>query len=146
MRRREATADEVDVQDLEQSGAPAGVTRLDLVCGPLVTHTVHDLARRWGQDRALSSDASSRLVSLVLAAVSHGLRFRPRSVTITLQWLDTDRVRIDVRWKNCSGTAQPGATTSDLEGMVGTLDNLAEEWGFLSGRWGPIQWIVLDTR
>jgi anti-anti-sigma factor len=123
-----------------------GVTRLDLVCGPQVAQTAHELTRRWAQDRALSVTATKRLASLVLAAVAHGLRFDPRSLTITMRWLDPDRVRIDVRWKGCSGTARASAAEGDLESTAGTLDAFAQEWGFGTSSWGPIQWMVLDTR
>lgn len=124
----------------------AGVTRLDLMCGPHVAHTAHELVRRWGRDRALAASAMDRLASLVVAAVAHGLRFDPRSVTITMQWLDLDRVRVDVRWRGCSTTATVPASDGALESTVGTLDALAEEWGFSTSSWGPVQWMVLDTR
>lgn len=131
-------------RSLEDDGPAAGVTRLDLVCGPKVAHTAHEMARRWGRDRALTPPTLDRLASLVVAAVAHGLRFDPRSLTITLQWLDLDRVRIDVRWRGCSTTADSSAT-GDLESTIGTLDALAEEWGFSLSRWGPVQWMVLHT-
>ena len=132
----------VDAEAIPQ----VGVTRLDLVCGPQVARTAHDLARRWGQDRALPAAAMDGLASLVLAAVAHGIRFDPRSVTIMLRWVDLDRVRIDVRWKGCSTTARPSATGDDLESTAGTLDAFAEEWGFGMSGWGPVQWMVFDTR
>jgi hypothetical protein len=138
------------VNTLRNSGLldadPVGVTRVDLVCGPQVAHTALELVRRWGRDRALSSTAMVRLSSLVLAAVSHGLRFNPRSVTITLRWVDLDRVRVDVRWRNCSRTAIPVEADGDLESTAGTLDALAEDWGFATSSWGPVQWMVFDTR
>jgi anti-anti-sigma factor len=123
-----------------------GVTRLDLVCGPQVAQTAQELTRRWAQDRALSTASSKRLASLVLAAVAHGLRFDPRSLTITMRWLDPDRVRVDVRWKGCSGTARTSEAEGDLESTAGTLDAFAQEWGFGTSSGGPIQWMVLDTR
>lgn len=135
--------DPIGSDDLEDDARAPGVTRLDLMCGPQVAHTAHELARRWGRDRALAASALDRLTSLVVAAVAHGLRFDPRSVTITLQWLDLDRVRIDVRWRGCSATA--ASSSGELESTVGTLDALAEEWGFSTSTWGPVQWMVLHT-
>jgi anti-anti-sigma regulatory factor len=132
--------------DDSDPGPQAGVTRLDLLCGPQVTDTAHELTRRWAQDRALSAEARARLVSLVVAAFTHGLRFDPRSVTITIAWLDLDRVRVDVKWKGCKGKARAGAPAGDLESTVGTLDAFAEEWGFATHAWGPVQWMVVDTR
>lgn len=129
---------------LDDTTPPPGVTQLDMVCGPQVAHTAHELARRWGRDRALPASALDRLASLVVAAVAHGLRFDPRSVTITMQWQDLDRVRVDVRWRGCSATASP-SSGGELESTIGTLDALAEEWGFATSSWGPVQWMVLDT-
>lgn len=132
--------------DDDAATAAAGVTRVDLVCGPHVAHTAHELVRRWGRDRALAASALDRLASLVVAAVAHGLRFDPRSVSIAMQWLDLDRVRVDVRWRGCSATATVPSAEGELESTVGTLDALAEEWGFSTSNWGPVQWMVLDTR
>ncbi|WP_460709679.1 STAS domain-containing protein [Nocardioides dilutus] len=131
----------------EADSAPeVGVTRLDLVCGPDVARTAQELTRRWARDRALPAASVSRLGALVLAAITHGLRFDPRSVTIAVRWVDLDRVRVDVRWKGCSATARPAGASGDLESTTGTLDALAEDWGFSTNAWGPVQWMVLDTR
>ncbi len=124
---------------------------MDLVCGPRIAVTAEQLARSWGRDRALSSAAIDRLSALVLAAIGHGLRFGPRGVTIKVQWLDRDRVRIDVMWRECSGRAArsvPGApgTGGNVEATAAMLDALAESWGFGTSRADPHQWIVLDTR
>jgi hypothetical protein len=120
---------------------------MDLVCGPHVARTAHDLVLRWGRDRALSAAALGRLSALVLAAMAHGLRFDPRRVGIAMRWIDLDRVRVDVTWKGCSATAVPSAIDDEeLDATAETLDTYAAEWGFGTGRTGPIQWMVLDTR
>jgi hypothetical protein len=144
MSARRPDARVLDALDtLEDEPHAAGVTRLDLVCGAQVVHTAHELARRWGRDRALATQTVDRLASLVVAAVAHGLRYDPRSVTITLQWLDLERVRVDVRWRGCGTVAAP--SPDDVDWTVGALDTLAEEWGFSTGRWGPVHWVVLRT-
>lgn len=132
--------------DRDQPAAVAGVTRFDLICSAETADTVQRLARRWGEDRALSSAAVGRLRMLVRAAVEHGLRFEPRGVTVTLRWLDVNRARIDVRWHGCRATAQPSVTMSDLESTAAALDVLTDDWGFATSRLGPVQWMVIDTR
>lgn len=125
----------------------ARAARLDLLCSPRIELTAEELARSWGGEQALSAHAVERLAGLVLAAVRHGLRFGPRGVTIEVRWLDRDRLRIDVRWRECSGRAvasRPGA--GDVESTAATLDALAESWGFGASSTDPLQWIVLDTR
>ncbi len=124
----------------------AGVTRMDLVCSPRIEFTAQQMARRWGRDRALPAEAVDRLATLVLAAVRHGLRFGPRGVTILVRWLDTDRVRVDVRWRGCSGSALSRGPAGDVESTAATLDALAEGWGFGASSVDPVQWIVLDSR
>ena len=119
---------------------------MDLVCCPSIARAAQELARRWGRDRALSGAALYRLCALVEAAVSYGLRFDPRAFTITLQWLDPDRVRIQVTWKGCSMTATPSNAQGGVESTAATFDAYAEEWGFGTISSRPIQWVVLDTR
>ena len=123
-----------------------GVTRMDLVCSPGIGSTAQALARRWGEDRALSGVAVERLAALVLAAIGHGARFDPRAVTITLRWLDLDRVRVDVRWHGCLEIARLPAADGEVESTAATLDAFAEDWGFGTNSSGPIQWMVLNTR
>jgi hypothetical protein len=123
-----------------------GVTRFDMICNARTPVTVAGLARRWGEDRVLSAAAVGRLAMLVRAAMEHGLRFDPRGVTMTLRWLDVDRVRIDVWWDGCSSTARRARFDGDLESTAAALDVLAEDWGFTTSRSGPVQWMVIDTR
>jgi hypothetical protein len=119
---------------------------MDLVCGPQAARTAVELAGRWGRDRALSEAVLAGLTALVLAAVAHGTRFRPRAVSIALQWLDLDRVRIVVTWKGCAEAALPSSVDGELDSTVATLDTYAEDWGFGALRSGPILWMVIDTR
>lgn len=123
-----------------------GMTRIDLVRNPQVGQTARQLALQWAQDRALTDAAIGRLTALVDAAVGHGVRFDPRRVTIRLRWLDPDRVRVDVKWRGCSGTARATVTSGDIEVTVATLDAYAEDWGFGISDDGPVQWMIIDTR
>ena len=123
----------------------AGVTRTDLPCGPHTAETAVRLARQWGRDRVIGSAAVDRLANVVLAAVANGLRFDPERVTLTMQWLDPDRVRIDAGWTG--GSKAPSLETGyDLRSTVATLEAFADHWGFETSGSGPIQWIVVDTR
>jgi|GEM_PF-6959108 len=122
----------------------AGVTRTELACGPETAETAARLARQWGQDRVIGSAAVDRLVDVVLAAVTNGLRFGPTRVTLTLKWLDLDRVRVDAEWTGCSRVASSHENSYDVESTVATLEALTEHWGFGATRSGPIQWMVLD--
>lgn len=146
MTRRAQAASVAGTTSFPDPPPPAGVTRMDLVCGPQIARTAHDLALRWGRDRALPAAALDRLTALVLAAVTHGLRFAPKGVAIAMRWIDLDRVRVDVTWKGCSSTAMPPAMDEELEATAATLDAFAEQWGFGTVSSGPIQWMVLDTR
>lgn len=137
---RPARSEDVDGLDA------LGVTRFDLICNPQLTVTVPGLAQRWGQDRALPVAALGRLVLLLRAAVEHGLRFDPHGVTVTLRWLDVDRVRVDTWWDGCRATARVAETSGDLESTATVLDFLAEDWGFATSSSGPVHWMVLDTR
>ncbi len=124
----------------------ARAARLDLVCSPRIELTAEQLARGWGREQALSPPAIDRLATLVLAAVGHGLRFGPRGVTIEMRWLDRDRLRVDVKWRECSGRALASHPARDVESTAATLDEWAESWGFGTSNNDPLQWIVLDTR
>ena len=42
--------------------------------------------------------ATADLCLLTSAAVAHGLGSSPGSVTISLRWVDPDRVHVDVAW------------------------------------------------
>ena len=145
MSRVSQTVSRAPGQD-EPALAAAGVTRFDLICNARTPITVPGLARRWGEDRVLSREAVSRVAMLVRTAMEHGLRFDPRGVTMTLRWLDVDRVRIDVWWEGCRSTARRGVSDGDLDSTVAALDVLAEDWGFATSRSGPVQWMVIDTR
>lgn len=134
----------VDSDVLEHSGARAA--RMDLVCSPRVESTAQQLVRQWAREQALPPAAIDQLAALVLAAVGHGLRFGPRGVTILVHWVDHDRLRIDVKWRACSGRALTPRPGVDVESTAATLDALAEAWGFGTSNTDPHQWIVLDTR
>jgi hypothetical protein len=124
----------------------AGITRLDFVCSPHLGPTAQALARRWGEDRALPARAVDRIATLVAAAVGHGLRFGPKSMTLALRWLDLDRVFIDVRWHKCLSTAASSVHEGGIESTVAIFDSLSAEWGFGASASGPAQWMVVDTR
>jgi hypothetical protein len=141
-----ATGGERPLPDVahQQEETPPGVTRFDTICGPGVLETTERLVRRWGRDRALPVWAEDRLCLLSSAAVAHGLLFRPRAVTVTLQWADLDRVRVDVRWHGCAGAAPGTVSRNALDSTVAIFDAVAESWGFGPGSrlW---QWMILDT-
>ncbi len=124
----------------------AGVTRSEVLCGPRTADTAVELARQWGQDRVIGSAAVDRLADVVLAAVANGLRFDPERVTLTLQWLDLDRIRVAAEWRGCSRAAPTRDSGYDARASLATLDALADHWGFESSRSGRMQWMVLDTR
>jgi hypothetical protein len=120
-------------------------TRMDLVCGPRVAATARDMARRWGEDRTLSEAAVTRLTALVHAAVGHGLRFGPRAVTVTVRWIDPDRMRVAVRWNASWALALSSLDDGVLDQTVAILDAFSQEWGFCAGRHGPVHWMVLEA-
>jgi hypothetical protein len=140
---RQPTAASAGWNDL--ADAPGGVTRFDVVCHPHVVETVLTLTRRWADDRALSDVARERLSAVVRAALGHGLRFDPRAVVIRIQWLDADRVRVDVRWLGCSETARPMPAKNDVQATISTLDTLADQWGFGGGQRGWVHWMTVAT-
>ena len=123
-----------------------GITRLNLACSPQLGCAAQALARRWGEDRALPVGAVNRMATLVAAAVGHGLRFGPKSMTIALRWLDLDRVLIDVTWHQCLSTAASSAHEGDVQSTMAVFDSLSPTWGFGASDSGPAQWMVVDTR
>lgn len=125
---------------------PPGVTRFDVVCRPDAVETTLALTRRWAADRALPDLAWARLAVVLRAAMAHGLRFDPRGVTLLVRWLDLDRVRLELRWRQCASTASPGAGADAVEDTTWLLDTIADDWGVgrSGGSW--VQWIVVDTR
>lgn len=125
---------------------PPGVTRFDLVCRPGAMETVLTLTRRWAEDRALRDRASARLAVLVRAAMAHGLRFEPRAMTLLVRWLDRDRVRVDLRWFDCSGAARPSPGADEVGATMWLLDTVADTWGIGRKGSGWVHWIVVDTR
>jgi hypothetical protein len=140
---RERTAATAGWHDL--ADAPGGVTRFDVVCHPHVVETVLTLTRRWADDRALSDVARERLSAVVRAALEHGLRFDPRAAVIRIQWLDADRVHVDVRWFGCSDTARPTPAKNDVQATISTLDTHADQWGFGGGQRGWVHWMTVGT-
>jgi hypothetical protein len=139
--------------ELRDGGAPdlPGVTRFDLVCGEGMDAAARDLARGWCSDRAVPGAAADGIVTLVVAAVRHGLRFGPRAVVIGLRWLDPDRVAVDVRWRGCARVAESTAAGStaagrpDLELTAAAFDALSESWGLRILTPDPVHWFVVDT-
>lgn len=117
-----------------------------MVCQPSAAETMVALTRRWAEDRALLAGPRERLAMLVRAAMSHGLRFDPRRVTLLIRWLDRDRVRMDLRWLGGSDTAQPSPEFDDVRATISTLDTFADEWGVGRKESGWVQWMVVDTR
>jgi hypothetical protein len=123
--------------------AAPGVTRLDLHCNDATDDTAQALVRRWCKDRAVPVPAANAIVTLVRAAVVHGLRFEPRAVGVGLRWLDPDRVLVDLRWRGCAGTA---VDAGEQDATTAVLDACAEAWGFGTSASGPTHWFVVDTR
>lgn len=123
-----------------------GLERIDLVFGPQVVETVLAQARRWEEDHELSVAARVRLTAVLRAALDHGLRFDPRGIGLECTWVDSDRVRLDLKWHLCKGTASCSVPAGGLEATIATLDTLADEWGFGNVEPYSVHWIVVDTR
>ncbi len=123
----------------------AGVTCAELACGPHLARGAEELVDNWGRDRALPSPTVHRLSTLVVAAVSHGQRFQPRGVNVTMGWQDPDRIRVVVKWHGCAETAVKTADTDQLARTEAVLDTFADGWGFGGSTSEPVQWFVLDT-
>lgn len=120
-------------------------TRMDLVCGPRIEGTALAMARDWGSHRELSDVAVNRLEALVFASVRHGLRFAPRTLTITMGWVDPDRLRVELTWRLSSASAMVALADAVSAPTGATLDAFAQEWGFGADRRGPVHWMVLDA-
>lgn len=123
---------------------PPGVTRFDVLCRPRLVETVLDLTGRWAEDRALPANGRQRLAHLMHAAVEHGMRFEPRALSISMRWIDPERVRVDVHWFECTDAARTDGDGHDLASTIDTLDALAVDWGV--GRTGDVsvQWLLAD--
>lgn len=122
-----------------------GVTRFDLVCHAQLVDTVDDLMFRWGRDRALRATAAERLVDSVRAALGHGRRFCPRRLTVLVRWQDLERVRVDLRWRDCLDAATAQGDGDDPEATIWLLDQLSVDWGVGRTREGWVHWLVVDT-
>jgi hypothetical protein len=123
-----------------------GLERIDLVVGPQVVETVLAHARRWEEDHGLSVAARVRLTAVLRAALEHGLRFDPRGIGLECTWVDSDRLRLDLTWHLCKGTASCSVPEGGVEATIATLDTLADEWGFGNAGRYSVHWIVVDTR
>ncbi len=121
-----------------------GVSRYHLPCGPRTEGDTVELVRRWGRDRALPARAMDRLCLLTAAAMAAGTRYRPRSVTVLLRWVDPDRVRLDVQWHGPRGVPPDAVAEPDVMATAHLVDALADTWGVEGGS-TPAQWMVLDT-
>lgn len=130
----------------DTDGTQPGVTRFDLVCRTGIVENVLALTRRWAEDRALRDRASARLAVLVRAAMAHGLRFDPRTMTLQVRWLDRDRIRVDLRWFDCAAAAKPSPGADRVGATTWLLDTVANTWGIGRTRNGWVHWIVVDTR
>lgn len=119
-----------------------GVSRFDLPCGPQAPDDALELVGRWARDRALPAPAMDRLCQLTSAALAHGTRLHPRSVTVRLRWTDADRVLLDVQWHGARRVHPIAASKTDEIARV--MDAAADSWGFESGA-TPDHWMVLDT-
>ena len=86
------------------------------------------------------------MATLLAAAIGHGLKFGPKSMTIALRWLDLDSVFIEVRWHKCLSSAASWSHGGDVESTVAIFDSLSSEWGFGADGSGPVQWMVVDAR
>lgn len=119
-----------------------GVSRFDLPCGPQAPDDAVELVGRWARDRALPAPAMDRLCRLTSAALAHGTRLHPRSVTVRLRWADPDRVLLDVQWHGARQVHPIAGSKADEIARV--MDAAADSWGFESGA-TPDHWMVLDT-
>lgn len=116
-----------------------------MICGPRVRETCEQQVRRWAHDRALPARTADRLSVLTSAALRHGLLYGPRGVSVTMRWVDPDRVRVDVRWHGCTRVSRGTVSSDKLESTVALFDAVAESWGF--GHGSPAsQWMVVDSR
>ncbi len=129
--------------DPDADKAP-GVSQYHLICGPHVRDATVELLGRWAQDRAVPTSGADRLTLLSSAAIAHGLLFRPRAVTVSLRWVDPDRVRVDLRWHGVAGVAPGSVTQAKLDSTIAIFDAVADNWGFGHGS-TTTHWLVLDT-
>jgi hypothetical protein len=67
-------------------------------------------------------------------------------VSLSIGWLDPDRILIDLAWHECSFRAVSAVADGDLETTVAVFDAMSDGWGFGSTGAGPSQWMVVDTR
>jgi hypothetical protein len=81
----------------------------------------------------------------VYVALSHGLRFHPRAVTVLVRWDDVERVRVDLRWHACDAGAEPDEGGGyDVEAHILSLNALTHAWGIGRTRSGWVQWLLVD--
>ena len=125
--------------------AHPGVTRFDVLCGPRAVETVLRLLGTWADDRALAQHARTRLTHVMDAALDHGLRFEPRAVTISVRWVDVERVRVDLRWFGGAEAARRQRAGRDLSTTIATLEALTVEWGVGRRAGVAVQWVVADV-
>jgi hypothetical protein len=124
----------------------AGVAAYRLACGEQTTDTLQVFARRWGEDRALSPRTVDRLVMLLRVAVEGGLRFQPREVVATLQWIDVDEICIELRWNGCRSAVQCATPENELGSTAVALNVLTEKWTFATHRSDPLLRMVVHSR
>lgn len=131
---------------LDVGDGQLGVSTITLASGPQIRAQVEDFMRRWAQDRALSSSASERLRRSASAAVGHGLMVRPLRLTLSVRWIDLDRVRLEFRWHGCTSAS---STSRDDDrawtAALAALGTEAQSWGVRRAQ-ETIQWMVLDSR
>lgn len=102
------------------------------------------VARKWCVDRALRPATVTAVASLTGEAVSCGHRVGAQGVSLTMRWLDLDRMRIELAWHGCTAAALGADET--LRPAAPTFDRLADSWGVEAiGASESRQWFDVHT-
>ena len=103
------------------------------------------IARAWCADRALGPGIVAAVTDLVREALSCGCRSGAAEVSMTIRWIDLDRMRIELVWHD----AVASAMTQDGEQRASTdeFDRLTDRWGVRpTGASESCHWFDVDTR
>ncbi|WP_203231381.1 hypothetical protein [Nocardioides caldifontis] len=119
-----------------------GVTHVEVPCDRRPPEATEALVRRWGRDRALPAPAVDDLCRVAREALVPDLPEGAHHLTLSLRWVDLDRVRVDLRWHGPPG-ALAGSAPEAGTATAPVLDEVAESWGAATD--ASAQWVVVDT-